>query len=70
MLTERAEELRNVLPIDLTRSMDREGPFKQRLGVAFNQRRGRRFGKRQIRVERCTGDTHSKVARWKVVADA
>ena len=70
VLTERAEELRNVLPIDLTRSMDREGPFKQRLGVAFNQRRGRRFGKRQIRVERCTGDTHSKVARWKVVADA
>jgi hypothetical protein len=50
--------------------MDREGPFKQRLGVAFNQRRGRRFGKRQLRIERAAGDTHGKVARWKVEADA
>ena len=36
VLTDRAEELRNALPADLTRWMDREGPFKQRLGVAFN----------------------------------
>ena len=35
VLTDRAEELRNALPADLTRWMDREGPFKQRLGVAF-----------------------------------
>ena len=70
VLTDRAEELRNALPIDLTRWMDREGQFKQRLGVAFNSRRGRRFGKRQMRVERATGDAHGKVARWKVVADA
>jgi 5S rRNA maturation endonuclease (ribonuclease M5) len=70
VLTDRAEELRNALPIDLTRWMDREGQFKQRLGVAFNSRRGRRFGKRQMRVERSSGDAHGKVARWKVVADA
>jgi 5S rRNA maturation endonuclease (ribonuclease M5) len=70
VLTDRAEELRNALPTDLTRWMDREGPFKQRLGVAFNSRRGRRFGKRQIRIERVTSDTHGKVARWKVVASA
>jgi hypothetical protein len=69
VLTDRAEELRNALPIDLTRWMDREGQFKQRLGVAFNSRRGRRFGKRQMRVERASGDAHGKVARWKVVAD-
>jgi 5S rRNA maturation endonuclease (ribonuclease M5) len=70
ILTGRAEELRNALPADLTRWMDREGQFKQRLGVAFNSRRGRRFGKKQIRVERASGDLHGKVARWKVVADA
>ena len=70
VLTDRAEELRNALPADLTRWMDREGQFKQRLGMAFNQRRGRRFGKRQLRVERAPGDAHGKVARWKVVADA
>jgi 5S rRNA maturation endonuclease (ribonuclease M5) len=69
ILTDRAEELRNALPTDLTRWMDREGQFKQRLGVAFNSRRGRRYGKRQIRVERSLGDAHGKVARWKVVAD-
>jgi len=70
VLTDRAEELRNALPTDLTRWMDREGQFKQRLGVAFNSRRGRRFGKRQMRVERASADAHGKVARWKVVADA
>jgi len=70
VLSDRAEELRNALPIDLTRWMDREGQFKQRLGMALNSRRGRRFGKRQMRVERSTADTHGKVARWQVVADA
>jgi len=70
VITDRAEELRNALPIDLTRWMDREGQFKQRIGIAFNSRRGRRFGKRQMRVERAIGDAHGKVARWKVVADA
>jgi hypothetical protein len=38
--------------------------------VAFNHRRGRRFGKRQLRVEKAAADTHGKVARWKVEADA
>jgi hypothetical protein len=70
VLSDRAEELRNALPIDLTRWMDREGQFKQRLGMALNSRRGRRFGKRQLRVERSAADTHGKVARWQVVADA
>ena len=37
VLTDRAEELRNALPTDLTRWMDREGQFKQRLGVAFKE---------------------------------
>ena len=70
LLTERAEALRDALPSELTRWIDREGPFRQRLGIAFNQRRGSRHGKRQIRIERADGSTHAKVARWKVEADA
>jgi hypothetical protein len=70
VLTERAEELRATVPADLTRWMDREGQFKQRLGFAFNQRRGRRFGKRQVRIERDASDGHAKVARWRIVTNA
>jgi hypothetical protein len=50
--------------------MDREGQFKQRVGIAFNQRRGRRFGKRQVRVERAPDESHAKVARWRIVSNA
>ena len=70
VLTDRAEELRATVPADLTRSMDREGQFKQRVGIAFNQRRGRRFGKRQVRVERAPDESHAKVARWRIVSNA
>lgn len=70
VLTDRAEELRATVPGDLTRSMDREGQFKQRVGIAFNGKRGQRFGKRQLRVERVANDGHAKVARWRIVANA
>jgi hypothetical protein len=70
VLTDRAEELRATVPADLTRSMDREGQFKQRAGIAFNQRRGRRFGKRQVRIERAPDQSHAKVARWRIVSNA
>jgi hypothetical protein len=66
VITDRAEELRAVVPADLARWMDREGQFKLRLGVAFNQMRGRRFGKSQLSVMRMATDSHNKVARWKV----
>jgi hypothetical protein len=50
VLTEAAEELRSALPIQLTSRIDREGAFKQRLGIALAERRGRRFGR--VRIER------------------
>jgi len=70
VLTDRAEELRATIPADLTRSMDREGQFKQRVGFAFNGKRGQRFGKRQLRVERAPSDSHAKVARWRIASNA
>ncbi|MCL4797551.1 MAG: toprim domain-containing protein [Bryobacteraceae bacterium] len=70
VLSDRAEQLREALPADLTSWMEREGPFKQRLGLAFNQRRGRKYGPRGLRIERAPADTHRKVNRWKVVSDA
>ena len=70
VLTERAEQLRNAIPTDLTRWSEREGQFKQRVGFALRSLRGRRFGKRQICVERAADDAHSKVAKWNVTANA
>ena len=69
VLSDRAEELRATVPADLTRWMDREGQFKQRLGIAFNQRRNRRFGRRQVRVERDANAGHAKVAHWRICAE-
>jgi hypothetical protein len=66
-LTERAEELRAALPGYIAQAMDREGFFKQRLGFAFSERVGRRYGDAQFRIERDDNDLHGKVARWKVV---
>jgi hypothetical protein len=50
--------------------MDREGFFKQRLGFAFGERVGRRYGDAQFRIERDADNLHGKVARWKVVMNA
>jgi hypothetical protein len=69
VLSDRAEQIRAALPIDLTRTMDREGPFKQRLGLGFRSVCGRRFGRSQSRVEKCATESHNKVVRWKVVCD-
>ena len=66
-LTARAEELRSALPDFIAQVMDHEGPFKQRLGIAFHGRLGRRYGDEQYRIEREIDDSHSKVARWKVI---
>lgn len=65
-----AEELRAALPDFIAQAMDREGYFKQRLGFAFRERVGRRYGDEQFRIERDIDDRHSKVARWKVVMNA
>jgi hypothetical protein len=66
-LTDHAEALRAALPDFIAQAMDREGFFKQRLGFAFSERLGRRYGDSQVRVERDVNDLHGKVARWKVV---
>jgi hypothetical protein len=68
-LCDGAEELRAALPDFVGQVMDREGFFKQRLGIALRERLGRRHGKSQVRIERDVNDLHSKVARWKVVLD-
>jgi hypothetical protein len=69
-LTQRAEELRAALPDFIAQAMDREGFFKQRLGFAFGERVGRRYGDAQFRIERDADDLHGKVARWKVITNA
>ena len=66
-VTERAEGLRAALPDFIAQAMDREGFFKQRLGFAFSEHLGRRYGDSQVRIERDVHDRHEKVARWKVV---
>lgn len=66
-LTDRAEALRAALPDFIAQAMDREGFFKQRLGFAFSEHLGRRYGDSQVRIERDIHDRHDKVARWKVV---
>ncbi|MDP1589290.1 MAG: hypothetical protein Q8M07_16185 [Prosthecobacter sp.] len=66
-LTDRAEALRAALPDFIAQAMDREGFFKQRLGFAFSEHLGRRYGDSQVRIERDVHDRHDKVARWKVV---
>jgi hypothetical protein len=66
-LSDRAESLRAALPDFIAQAMDREGFFKQRLGFAFSEHLGRRYGDSQARIERDVHDRHDKVARWKVV---
>ncbi len=39
--------------------------FKKRLGKAFTQRQGMRFGDSQVFIEKCADDSHLKVARWR-----
>ncbi|MGA3100146.1 MAG: hypothetical protein ABSF25_27145, partial [Bryobacteraceae bacterium] len=69
-LTDGAEVLRAALPDFIAQAMDREGFFKQRLGFAFSEHLGRRYGDSQVRIERDIHDRHDKVARWKVVRNA
>jgi len=61
-------ELMDLLPDTFEFPFDERGyirpNFKKRLGKAFVQRQGTRFGESQVRVERCSNDSHSKVARW------
>jgi hypothetical protein len=70
LLTAHADELRAALPDFIAQAMDREGFFKQRLGIAFGERVGRRYGDAQVRIERDFDDLHGKVARWKVMRNA
>jgi hypothetical protein len=70
VLTPRADELRMALPELIAGVMDREGFFKQRLGFAFSERVGRRYGAAEFRIERDADDHHGKVARWKVMRNA
>jgi hypothetical protein len=61
-------ELMDLLPDTFEPPLDERGfirpNFKKRLGKAFVQRQNTRFGDSQVRVERCSNDSHSKVARW------
>jgi hypothetical protein len=66
-LTDHAEALRNALPDFISEAMDREGFFKQRLGLAFGAHLGRRYGDSHVRIERDADDRHGKVARWRVL---
>ena len=66
-MNEGAEELRGTLPDFIAEVMDRDVFFKQRLGSAFGDRVGRRYGDAQIRIERHGDERHGKVARWKVM---
>jgi len=70
VLSAQADQLREAVPMDLSRWMDREGVFKQRLGIAFKQRCSQRFGKRQLAIERAEPDTGRNVQRWRVVPNA
>jgi len=58
---------RAALPDFIALAMDREGFFKQRLGIAFGEHFGRCYGHAQIRSERDGHDLHGKVTRWKVM---
>lgn len=70
ILTEHARELRAALPDFISHEMGREGYFKQRLGIAFRERVGRRYGDAQFRIERhAVDDLHAKVARWRVITN-
>jgi hypothetical protein len=69
VLSAHADQLREALPMELSRWMDREGVFKQRLGIALKQRCGQRFGKRQLSIERLSVDGGHRVQRWRVVAN-
>jgi hypothetical protein len=70
VLSAQADQLREALPMDLSRWMDREGVFKQRLGIALKQRCGQRFGKRQLAIERAAPDSGRNVQRWRVAPNA
>jgi hypothetical protein len=65
-----SDRIRAALPNELTGSLEQEGLFRQRMGLAFRAIAGRRFGRTQVRVEKCAADAHNKVARWRVVLDA
>ena len=70
ILTKRARELRASLPDFIAHELGREGYFKQRLGIAFRERVGRRYGDAQFRIERhAVDELHGKVARWKVITN-
>ncbi len=63
VLAQHAKDLRAALPNSIGEEIDREGRFKQRLGTAFSDRVGRRYGDAQFRIERAGEDSHSGVAR-------
>ena len=58
--------MRSALPELIGEGLDREGFFKQRLGMAFKARVGRRYGDVQYRIEHPGDDLHGKVSVWKV----
>jgi hypothetical protein len=63
-----AKRLREALPDFLAEAADRTGGFFQRrLGRCFAERVGRRFGDRQVFLERADEDRKAKVQRWRVV---
>jgi hypothetical protein len=57
VLSAHADQLREDVAHGTERWMDREGVFKQRLGVALKQRCGQRFGKRQLSIRASSRST-------------
>jgi hypothetical protein len=63
-----SKRLREALPDFLAEAADKTGGFFQRrLGKCFAERVGRRFGERQVLIERTGEDPKTKVQRWRVV---
>jgi hypothetical protein len=63
------KSLRECLPDSLAPYLDKRGQLKQRLGMAFRGRIGRRYGASPIRIERHGEESHVKVACWRVEKD-
>jgi hypothetical protein len=62
----RNESLQECLPDSVVPYLDKRGQLKQRLGMAFRSRIGRRYGASQIRIVQHGKDSHGKVSCWKV----
>jgi hypothetical protein len=64
--TEGAQALRTALPDSLSEWLDRPGSLQRRLGNAFSERVGRRFGESGVYIEKAGAFRHA--TQWRLVA--